>query len=405
MQSPPRLFLSSTINDFRDLRSSLRFWLEELGYVVVTTETGDVAVESSLSTLANCLDLLRSCDYVILLIGSRRGSYCNEKESLTITRAEYREAYQLACASKIKLVSLLRFEVQQALEAGNMQVLEDFQFTREFVSEIRRDVETRQAVQSGAALPVANWLYTFRDFRDAVAVLTSTLRIGTKLRKLALQANLAWELTANLRRLVSKEDSGIYPIHRDLAVYRDLYPLSLNDALTLQKPSLHDAKKIAVFSLLMPYPEFLTTQALNEAIDSGEFLEYEPRTDGVAIGELQSAMLNLRTEIDRVKGYHKSAPPSHVAREATDYAEGRAEGIKGSSILGLYAISDRLYNVVVLSSAILAFLKGGNDPFQVRFLQSEYPMAKSNPDSPSASCSSAEIENWAKIVNSIGRRQ
>ena len=36
-----RVFLLSTIYDFADLRSSLKFWIEELGYVVDASECND----------------------------------------------------------------------------------------------------------------------------------------------------------------------------------------------------------------------------------------------------------------------------------------------------------------------------------------------------------------------------
>ena len=37
----PRVFVSSTIYDFKDLRSALKFWLEELGLEVLMSEFND----------------------------------------------------------------------------------------------------------------------------------------------------------------------------------------------------------------------------------------------------------------------------------------------------------------------------------------------------------------------------
>lgn len=37
----PVVFISSTIYDFRDLRSALKFWLEEFGYEVMASEWND----------------------------------------------------------------------------------------------------------------------------------------------------------------------------------------------------------------------------------------------------------------------------------------------------------------------------------------------------------------------------
>jgi len=43
----PKIFISSTIYDFQDLRSSLKYWLSELGFSVQLSEYSDFEEDSS----------------------------------------------------------------------------------------------------------------------------------------------------------------------------------------------------------------------------------------------------------------------------------------------------------------------------------------------------------------------
>jgi len=256
----------------------------------------------------------------------------------------------------------------------------------------------RQAAKIGAPFPPANWLFVFKDFRDVVRVLISTLGVGTKLRKRALQENLLWELTANLQRLVSKREGQIYPHHRELCAYRDLYRINLEGVLSLQTPSRDDARRLGVYALLLPYANSLSQQALMEAINSGEFLDYDSRTDRFVVGKLQQAMLTLRDEIESLKHQYNATPPFKISKEVSDYADGRTDGIRGPTIASLYGMSDRLYNIVKLAAALLAFFRGNESALKLKGLKPEFPIEKAASESTDTSCSPAEIERWVQVV-------
>ncbi len=66
----PRIFISSTVYDFRDLRSALKFWLEEFGYEVLLSEANDFPQNPSDGSYDSCLDVIDGCDYFVLLVGS-----------------------------------------------------------------------------------------------------------------------------------------------------------------------------------------------------------------------------------------------------------------------------------------------------------------------------------------------
>lgn len=68
----PTFFISSTIFDFRDLRSALKFYLEEQGCQVLTSETNDFKKPLDEHSYDACLKAIEAADYFILLM-SRSG--------------------------------------------------------------------------------------------------------------------------------------------------------------------------------------------------------------------------------------------------------------------------------------------------------------------------------------------
>ena len=127
----PRVFLSSTIYDFKDLRSAIKYFLEENNFEVVTSENVDFQNSNKNNSYEACLDAITTCDYYILLIGARVGGIYTYKkafgrtEKITITRAEYRRAYELFKKGQIKLINFVRKEIFDVREdrKGLEQVL------------------------------------------------------------------------------------------------------------------------------------------------------------------------------------------------------------------------------------------------------------------------------------------
>ena len=100
----PVVFISSTCFDFRDLRSSLKYYLEELGYEVLLSEYNDFKSLNKENSFQSCLDAIKKCDYFVLLIGSRVGGFYNANENISITRKEYQEAYKIFLKGKIRII-------------------------------------------------------------------------------------------------------------------------------------------------------------------------------------------------------------------------------------------------------------------------------------------------------------
>lgn len=234
--SKPRVFISSTIYDFKDLRSAIKYFLEQNGFEVVTSENVDFPADNRKNSFQACLDAINTCDYFILLIGSRIG--CKYKyikpdgktEMITITRAEYRKAYELFKLEKIKIINFVRQEIfdvkedrkgienvllsmdidnvsKKNIKEHESKIVKDAGEIFNFLDEISRNAEMK-AVNEGASneYPTGNWVYQFNSFSDIIAVLNNALSLDRGTSRQIWHENIRREIIRNLTKLTQKNN-------------------------------------------------------------------------------------------------------------------------------------------------------------------------------------------------------
>ena len=131
----PAVFISSTVHGFRDLRSALKFWLEELGYEVMLSEFNDFTKPLDENSYTACLKAIERASYFILLIGARRGGWFDAAEKVSITRMEYRKGYDLVKAGSMKLITFVRqdlWNVKEDRKALRDLLIKDYATQKEF---------------------------------------------------------------------------------------------------------------------------------------------------------------------------------------------------------------------------------------------------------------------------------
>src|SRR4051812_44893193 len=111
MAKKPTFFISSTIYDFRDLRSAIKFYLEEQGCTVLASEFNDFGQPLDVHSYEACLAQIATADYFVLLVGSRVGGWFDEAAKVSITQQEYRTAYELHLKGQLKILSFVRSDV------------------------------------------------------------------------------------------------------------------------------------------------------------------------------------------------------------------------------------------------------------------------------------------------------
>ena len=229
-----KIFISSTIYDFKDLRSSLKYWLSELGYEVFLSEKSDFPRDASKNTYESCLETIGKCDWFILFIGNRVGGTLideDTKEKISITRKEYRTAYKLFKEGKIKkLLVFVRSEVWQEKEIRKnlskkiaiakeeilkttTKSLECPEEVFDFIDEVRRIKDIKECGESNTPLPAGNWVNVFDDFSEVVNCIKIELSIQNDLSRLIWVENLNREFALNLQKLLVKDGDRIFEFY------------------------------------------------------------------------------------------------------------------------------------------------------------------------------------------------
>ena len=174
---PPTFFQSSTIYDFRDLRSAVKYYLEELGCRVLASEYNDFLKPLDRHSYQACLKAIEQADYFVLFIGTRVGGWFNPEQRISITQQEYRHAYELQKEDKLKIITFVRSEVWQAREERRetpshlaslgysdsektkikdypSKFADDAEFISTFINEVGRNRDTAVALEKRRGAPV-----------------------------------------------------------------------------------------------------------------------------------------------------------------------------------------------------------------------------------------------------------
>lgn len=324
--SKPRVFVSSTIYDFRDLRSALKFWLEDLGYDIQMSDYADFGKPLDINSYEACFRTIDTCDYFVLLIGSRVGGLYSKPDKISITRAEYRHAYKRFLQQKLILVPFVRrelWDIREDRKGLENYLRNDFQDTKEldsaeideivkheskfvtdaaaifsFIDEVARADEMKAAIKAGTGYPKGNWIHVFDTFRDVVAALGQSIGVTTNLRRRSLLANLKHEIKNNLREFLEPNKDTKHLELKNWEYVRSLMVPQLNRDFsgesTIDVPTMNS---FCILCLAHTVRQLETT-FLDEALRSGEFLDYDRDADAYYVGPMQAMLISLRDAID-----------------------------------------------------------------------------------------------------------
>lgn len=109
-----KVFICSTCEDLKDSRAELKKSLLKWGYEPLLNESSDFPVELGTDSYNACINAVKSCNLLVLIIGTRYGGIV-EGEGISITEKEYRTACDLGiprinfCLNKVwNLVQVVR---------------------------------------------------------------------------------------------------------------------------------------------------------------------------------------------------------------------------------------------------------------------------------------------------------
>jgi len=345
-----------------------------------------------------CLHAIRAADYFVLLIGSRVGGWYQQADRVSITQREYREAYGLQAAGKLKLLNFVRSDVWTvredrralskclesiSLDAGvrstianhPTQFADDAAFLAAFIGEVSRNAETKLAVQGGGPAPTGNWIHTFTSFRDIVDVLNQHVLSSIPVEDLTVKRLLRCELRALLAQcLIKIRGTQLIAPRSSIEKFHEECPITLQgreDMFTTVSVKRWDT--IASLSIHLVARKFHVT-VLPHVLARPTFLTFDLATNAYVETSAYQALMRLQDEIRRFNECNTTETLSIVYRHSkknrlrnTDREE--IETVKLASLLH---VLDRWSNVSDLCTALLNHLDGR--PFEHPHLRSDSPV-------------------------------
>ena len=423
--SKPKIFISSTIYDFRDLRSALKYLLEKLGYEVMLSEHNDFSKPLDKNSYDACLEAIERADYFILLVGARVGGVYSACENTSITRMEYRTAYRLLKARKLKLITFVRSDVwnikedrkslreflikdystQAELSSSAVDAIvnhpskfvNDADIAFEFLNEISRLEEMKQAVKGNAEFPVGNWVHIFTDFQDIIEVLRTEFNISDSLTTIALTENLRRELLSNLTHLTMHYKNEV---HANADFYASAARRSISGAIDASStmPGRY-LRWLVMYLVVAGSGEKLSTQFVDQALTSGEFLEYDRNLNLHRSGLINNSLVQLRENIDRLRSIGRifRSRLESLLQKFEPYMK-REDDISVSNLdlLTPLAVADCELNIVNLTVALIKAIDGDHQNLENLRLFPSTPFASEAQKIEKESVSIDEISNWIK---------
>ncbi|NSZ66892.1 DUF4062 domain-containing protein (plasmid) [Agrobacterium tumefaciens] len=382
MSKRPTFFLSSTIYDFRDLRSAIKFSLEARGCRVLASEFNDFAVDPATHSYEACLKNIEEADYFVLLVGGRVGGWYNQPERVSITQQEYREAYRRHKESGLRIVSFVRAEVWQVKEdrrelarflAGQdlpedqkkvivsypNKFAEDADFVSKFLTEVGRNYETASAVKTGMPKPTGNWIYPFSTFKDIDDVLQPLTFSGRTADEAAYRKALQHELIEVMRPLLLKLDGKVIDPRPSIGRFWKSTPISLG---RLGQNLKVDAKEWSIFSALMlkTMAVHIDPVVITDSLTSPTLLEYSAEQSAYRTTDAYDLIVRLATEIKAFNGSANADTLQLIyAFSPASIGRGHSEHfIPASKLALLVGLSLRWFNIVSICEALVRFLSG-----------------------------------------------
>lgn len=377
----PTFFLSSTIYDFRDMRSAIKAYLEDRGCRVLASEFNDFTKPLDQHSYQACLSTIEQADFFLLMVGSRVGGWYDADLRISITQQEYRTAYSLAQEGRIRLLSFVRDDIwnhrqstkdlnkhlsslselddsiRRKISNHQSSFASDVDFIVGFIDEISRNKETATAAANSSKMPIGNWVHTFKGFSDIRDAIAPLVLKGMNVEEAAGRKALQNQLLFLLRDIaVVNNDRAVVPQKyiRDLAHRINLHTDSTGKLVVIKK---EDWDSLTFVSILVSRCD-VEVSSLAAALSSDLLLEYDPR-EGVY---QQTEAYNTLTElIGELRKFERALSRNDLSKLLLHGTKKRTDGsvsLPSAEVAGQLHILFRWSNVSMLAVSLARVLEG-----------------------------------------------
>ncbi|PKN73368.1 MAG: hypothetical protein CVU50_03505 [Candidatus Cloacimonetes bacterium HGW-Cloacimonetes-3] len=399
MNRKPTVFISSTIYDLKDLRSSLRWWFEKSGFRVLLSESNDFPVEPNASSYKACISAIQSTDVFVLLIGNRVGGMYDSSNRISITRQEYREARTVSENRNLQMIAFVRQELwtikedRKALEKYVISMIDSESLEEEaksliyhpskiadeaealfsFIDEVTQKKVMNDAIAGNASFPVNNWINPFSSFEDIVKTLETRLEMKSNLDSLIISHRLKRETIYNLKLLFYRKYDRTNSLG-DLMSIRQKLPNDMDSHIMLNRD---DCIILLMFLVESSRPaKCFRIDALSKSISEGIFLEWDSRTCSIIESELHEALLCIKKNIEEAIDMNDLTTKhifEELLQEITNVVNKKVPycSIEGFKLVSPVILSERYENLKLLLTYVFQRLSNISVSFDFEKLHTE----------------------------------
>jgi len=395
----PIFFISSTIYDFCDLRSAIKYFLEEQGCKVLASEYNDFRKPLDVHSYQACLESIHQADYFILLVGFRVGGWYDKKNRISITQREYQEAYKLHLAGNLKVINFVRSdiwnlredrtelekyldtleldeEISHSITHHQTKKIADPEFIINFINEIGRNRDAKAALKGGGEFPTGNWLHVFSSFREIIDVLQPEVFDGAPIEEAVIKRLLLSELREIIRKCLSKFKKGaVYS--PTLTIHGFYYEHEIGDEISEDHYTVVKTKRwdsLSTFSIWLLGVN-INPLILKKSLSSSAFLKFNHENGAFEEEPVYSALHALHNEIQSLNKAN-TLETLEVVFEHTPrrrYREAEEIEIRTMELMALLHLLQRWSNVIEISKAIILYLEGNEFVMPEIFNKSPIP--------------------------------
>lgn len=253
-----------------------------------------------------------------------------------------------------------------------------------------------QAIAGKGKFPVANWVHRFTEFRDILEVLKTGFNISKSLERVALITHLKAELCSNLAWLTLKYKEQIILTHRFVVEAMQFY-----DGETTSSSNVpgKDLKELLLYVLRTTRASNLSTQFIDQALLSGQFLEFDRNLNTFRSGILDTALAQLRENINNLKKLVEEEPSkAYLQNFVLKYGNvpntAQLFAVENLELFLLFGMANLQENVVQLSIALFKALEGDKEKLSKLKVKSPSPIQVGAKKIPTETPAKDDVVEW-----------
>lgn len=174
----PRVFLSSTCYDLKELRSQIRDFINNYGYDAILSEYGDIFFEYGTHPQDACFAEVTKCHMFLLIIGNTYGSFYhnqNTSRPSSVTMKEFEEALDKNIPKHVFINRFVEYDYQNYSRAWANKLNECKRDGQELADNKSVD-RLKEEFNSSYPFPQTSYKHLFRFidliYRNNVSVIT-----------------------------------------------------------------------------------------------------------------------------------------------------------------------------------------------------------------------------------------